>query len=132
MRKYVIAAAVLSLVVAAAAFAADSGAAPKGPNMTFEERQAEVLKHIDTRVSSLQEKRVCVQAAKNHDDLRACKQKHHAEMEKMRGEHHEHGKGGCKECPGDPGKCGCKEDHGKHGKCGCRDEHGGHGHGAHK
>lgn len=113
MKRFVIAAAVLSLVVAAAAFAADSGTAPKGPNMTFEERKAEVLKHIDTRLSSLQEEKTCVQAAKSHDDLRACRQKHHAEMDKMRGEHHEHGNRGCKEGPGDCGKHGCKD-----GPCG--------------
>ena len=70
--------------------------------MTFEERQAEVLKHIDTRLSSLQEEKTCVQAAKSHDDLRACRQKHHAEMDHMRGEYG-------KDC----GKCGCKD-----GPCG--------------
>jgi Spy/CpxP family protein refolding chaperone len=102
MKRFVIAAAVLSLAVAAAAFAADSGTAPKGPNMSFEERKAEVLKHIDTRVTSLQEEKTCVQAAKTQDELRACKQKHHADMDHMRGEH---GKG----C----GKCGCKD-----GPCG--------------
>jgi hypothetical protein len=102
MKRFVIAAAVLSLVVAAAAFAADSGTAPKGPNMSFEERKAEVLKHIDTRLISLQEEKTCVQAAKSQDDLHACKQKHHAEMDHMRGEH---GKD-CGNCGGKDGHCG--------------------------
>lgn len=94
MKRGLIAAAVLSLVVAAAAFAAESGTVPNrqgGQGMTFEERKADVLKHLDTRMSSLQEEKACVQAAKNHDDLRACRQKHHAEMDQMRGMY---GKGG--------------------------------------
>lgn len=123
MKRYVIAAAVLSLVFAAAAFAADSGAPQKGPGLSFEERRGEVLKHIDTRLTSLQAEKVCVEAARNQDDLRACKQKHHAEMDHLRGEH---GTCGCKEGPGGPGHCGGKEDH---AKCGCTGEHAGHGHG---
>ncbi|NTW65633.1 MAG: hypothetical protein HGB21_04860 [Nitrospirae bacterium] len=70
MKRAVIAAAVLSLVVAAAAFAADSEQAPKGQGMGFEERKADILKHLDTRMSSLQAEKACVQAAKNHWDDR--------------------------------------------------------------
>ena len=91
MKRVLIAAAVLSLVVVAPAFAADSGTAPKGQGMSFDERKADILKHLDTRMSDLQEEKACVQAAKNHDDLKACRQKHQAEMDQMRGEH---GQGG--------------------------------------
>jgi len=100
MKRVLIAAAVLSLVVAAAAFAADSGQTPKGQGMSFEEQKADILKHIDTRMSFLQEGKACVQAAKNPDDLRACRQKHRAEMEQMRGEY---GKGGPMGGPGGMG-----------------------------
>jgi hypothetical protein len=100
MKRVLIAAAVLSLVVAAAAFAADSGQAPKGQSMSFEERKADILKHLDTRMSFLQEETACVQAARNHDDLKACRQKHHAEMDQMRGEY---GKGGHMGGPGGMG-----------------------------
>jgi hypothetical protein len=100
MKRVLIAAAVLSLVVAAAAFAADSGPAPKGQGMSFEEQKADILKHIDTRMSSLQEGKACVQAAKNQDDLRACRQKQRAEMDQMRGEY---GKGGHMGGPGGMG-----------------------------
>jgi len=100
MKRVWIAVAVLSLVVAAAAFAADSGTAPQGPGKSFEEQKADILKHIDTRMSSLQEGKACVQAAKNHDDLRVCRQKHRAEMDQMRGEH---GKGGHMGGPGGMG-----------------------------
>jgi hypothetical protein len=100
MKRVLIAAAVLSLVVAAAAFAADSGQAPKGQGMSFEEQKADILKHIDARMSFLQEGKACVQAAKNSDDLKACRQKHRAEMEQMRGEY---GKGGPMGGPGGMG-----------------------------
>jgi hypothetical protein len=72
--------------------------------MSFEEQKADILKHIDTRMSSLQEGKACVQAAKNDEDLRACRQKHRAEMYQMRGEH---GKGGPMGGPmGGPGGMG--------------------------
>jgi hypothetical protein len=100
MRGVLIAAAVLSLVVATAAFAAESGQAPKGQGESFEEWKADILKHLDTRMSSLQEEKTCVQAAKNHDDLRGCRQKHHTEMGRIRGEY---GKGGHRGGPGGMG-----------------------------
>jgi hypothetical protein len=100
MKRIVIAVAVLSLIVAAASFAADSGSAPKGAGMSFDERKAEVLKNLDSRMSFLQEEKACVQTAKNHDDLRACRQKHRVEMDQMRGEY---SKGGHMGGPGGMG-----------------------------
>jgi hypothetical protein len=91
MKRIVIAAAVLFLVGAVSAFAADSGTAPKKQGMSFEERKADIVKSLDTRISFLQEEKACSQAAKNHDELKACREKHHAEMDKMR---EEHGHGG--------------------------------------
>ena len=103
MKRGVIAAAVLSLVVSAAAFAADSGTAPKGQGMSFEERKTDILRHLDTRISFLQGEKSCVQAAKSQDDLKICRDKHRSEMEKMRDEY---GMGGHHGGPGGMGGMG--------------------------
>ena len=62
MKKAIVIAAI-SLALAGSAFAADAG---KPEN--FEQKKAEVLKLLD-------EAKTCVQAAKNHDDFKACKEK---------------------------------------------------------
>jgi hypothetical protein len=86
MKRTLIAAAVLSLAFAVPAFAADSNPPPNPTGQTFEQRQADILKMIDERITSLQEGKTCVQAAKNEDDLKVCRQKHMAEMREKRGE----------------------------------------------
>jgi hypothetical protein len=53
-----------------------------GPN--FEQMKAYHLKKLDERMNSLQQEKACVQAAKNQDDLRACRSKHKAEMKEHR------------------------------------------------
>jgi hypothetical protein len=53
-----------------------------GPN--FEQMKADHLKILDERMNSLQQEKTCVQAAKNKDDLRACRSKHKAEMKEHR------------------------------------------------
>ncbi len=45
----------------------------RGPG--FEERKAEVLKHIDERIARNEQEKACVQAAMSHQDLMACKDK---------------------------------------------------------
>jgi hypothetical protein len=50
----------------------------------FETKKAEVLKHIDQRLSHIQEEKACVQAAASHDALRACKDKFRAEIKQDR------------------------------------------------
>jgi len=81
MKRAVIAATVvLSLVFAVSAFAIE-GTQPLGetaPN--FEQMKADHLKKLTDRITSLQKEKVCVEAAKNQDDLRACRSKHKAEM----------------------------------------------------
>jgi hypothetical protein len=81
MERAVIAAVVaLSLVFAVSAFAIE-GSQPLGdtaPN--FEQMKAGHLKMLDDRITSLQKEKVCVEAATNQDDLRACRSKHKAEM----------------------------------------------------
>ena len=81
MKRTFIAAAVLSLAFAVPVLAANGGQAPN-----FEQKQADLLKNIDARAASLQDDRACVQNAKSNEDLKACKDKQMAEMEKKRGE----------------------------------------------
>ena len=94
MKRAFIAAALLSLAFAVSVFADDSGQPPQGQAPNFEQKQAEILKNIDTRIAGLQDDRVCVKAAKNHDDLKVCRDKQMAEMEKRRAEMAGHAPGG--------------------------------------
>jgi hypothetical protein len=86
MKNALLAAAVLSLALAAPAFAADDKQPPNPSGRTFEQRQAHILKILDERIACLQEGKACVQAAKSDDDLRACRQKHMAEMREKHGD----------------------------------------------
>ena len=38
----------------------------------FEEHKAEMLRHIDEHLAEVQHRKVCVEAARDHDALRAC------------------------------------------------------------
>ena len=75
MKRAVIATLILSLAFALPAFAAESNAPPKGTAPTFEQKKAQILKRFDERSTKLQEEKACVQAAKNDNDLKACKAK---------------------------------------------------------
>jgi len=81
MKKAVIAAvAVLSLILAGLSFAVEGIQPSAGTVPNFEQMKADHLKKLDDRMTSLQKEKVCVEAAKNQDDLRACRSKHKAEM----------------------------------------------------
>jgi hypothetical protein len=56
----------------------------KETSPSFEQMQADHLKILDERINSLQREKTCVQAAKNQDDLKACRSEHKAEMGKHR------------------------------------------------
>lgn len=86
MRRTLIAAAVLSLTFAVPAFALEGGQLPKEQAPNFELKKADILKKIDERIAFMQEEKSCVQAAKSHEDLKACWEKQRQEMEKMRGD----------------------------------------------
>ncbi len=87
MKRVVIAvAAVLSLVFAVPAFAIEGSQPPEETVLNFEQMRDDHLKKLDERMNSLQQEKTCVQAAKNQDDLRACRAKHRAEMKKYRDE----------------------------------------------
>jgi hypothetical protein len=64
----------LSLALPAVATAQDAPRGGKGPKL--EEKKAEILRHIDEKISRNQQERACVQAAKSHDELRACREKY--------------------------------------------------------
>jgi hypothetical protein len=86
MKRAVIAvAAVLSLVFAVPAFAVEGIRPSTGTVPDFEQMKADHLKRLDDRINSLQEEKACAQAAKNQDDLRACRPKYKAEMRKRGG-----------------------------------------------
>lgn len=92
MKRALSAVALLSLVFAVQAFAVDGGNPATSSGKTFEQRQANILKMIDERIASMQEGRTCVQAAKNDEDIKACREKQMAKMKGKRGEmRHEHG-----------------------------------------
>ena len=80
MKRTCLAAAVFTLAFAVPVSAADSGQPQTGQALTFEQRQAEILKIIDARAAGIQTERSCVQAARNFDDLKACRDKAMADM----------------------------------------------------
>jgi hypothetical protein len=92
MKRAFITAAVLSFAFTVPSFASN-GYQQQGQAPDFEQKQAEILKHIDARAERLQEERSCVQAAKSFEDLKTCRDKQMAEMEKRRSEMKEHGPG---------------------------------------
>jgi hypothetical protein len=95
MRRGVIAAStVLSLVFAVPVFAADATQPPKETAPSFEQMKADHLKRLDERLNSLQQEKVCVQAAKNQDELRACRAKHKSDMKMHRDDMKMRGPGG--------------------------------------
>jgi hypothetical protein len=86
MKRAMIAAVIFSLAFAVPILAAEGGPPPSAPGKTFEQRQADMLKFADERIATLQEGKNCVKAAKNDDDLTACREKFMAEMKKKRAE----------------------------------------------
>jgi hypothetical protein len=98
-RAVIVAALVVSLVFAVSAFAIE-GSQPLGetaPN--FEQMKADHLKKLDDRMTSIQKEKVCVGAAMNQDDLRACRSTHKAEM---KGHGDQMGRRGGHGAPGGP------------------------------
>ena len=74
----------ITLFIAVPAFAADNAPQPKGPGPNFEQHRADILKRIDARIARNQEEKSCVQAAKNHDDIKACRDKFKEEVIEQR------------------------------------------------
>ena len=84
MKRTVIAAAVLALAFAVPVFATEGGQPSNGSRPNFEQGKAEILNKLNNQVASLQQAKTCIQAAKNHDDIKACREKHMAAMNGLR------------------------------------------------
>jgi len=85
MKRILVAAIFLSLVAIVPVFGADSGQPENANGQTFEQRQSHIMRMIDERIASLREAKTCIQAARNDDELRACKEKFMAELREQRG-----------------------------------------------
>ena len=66
------------LLTATAAFSADQP--PQGQGQNFDQIKSNVVSRINARVALNQEELSCVQAAKNHADLKACRDKFRQEQ----------------------------------------------------
>jgi len=75
---------VFAMFLAVPAFAVDNSSLPKGPGPNFEQNRTDILKRIDARIARNQEEKSCVQAAKNHDDIKACRDKFKEELKEQR------------------------------------------------
>jgi hypothetical protein len=72
-REVITAVAVLSLVFAFPVFAVEGNQPPADTTPNFEQMKADHLRRLDAKINSLQQEKACAQAAKNQDDLRACR-----------------------------------------------------------
>lgn len=99
MKRTVMAAVVLLLAFATPVIAVEGDQPPKGPGQNFEQRKADILKRLDARIASAQEARACVQEAKNHEEIKACREKHKAEMQQFREENRKQGGPGRQQKP---------------------------------
>ena len=83
MKKAMVTAAVF-ILFATAAVAADNTQQPMVQGHNFEQHRADILKRIDERIVRNREEKSCVQAAKNHEDIKACQDKFKAEVREQR------------------------------------------------
>ena len=63
-------------ICAIQAGAADSNSNRQGAGKNIEQKKAEILQHIQERITNSQAEIVCVKAARSHDELRACNEKY--------------------------------------------------------
>ncbi len=72
------------LSISVLSLTASAGEGGKKPSL--DERKAKVSSHIDRRISSLNDFKSCVNKASEGEQIKACREKHQAEMKKMRAE----------------------------------------------
>jgi hypothetical protein len=65
-------------------YAVDTPPASAKPGPNFEQHKADVIKKIDAVIAYRQEEKACVQAAKTHAELKACRDKFKAELQEMK------------------------------------------------
>ncbi len=85
-----------SIITLALLFAASSAFAVeptpgegKGAGPNFEKRKAEIISRINVRIARNQDELSCVQAAKDHADLKECRKKMKREMKEQHRKNHE-------------------------------------------
>ena len=81
MKQTIIVAALLMAV--STAFAADTPT--QGPGQNIDNVKSDVIARINARIARNQVELSCVQSAKNHADLKACREKFMEEMREQRG-----------------------------------------------
>ena len=81
MKRTMMAVAV-SILFAVPVFAADAPQ-QKMPGANFEQHKTDILNRIDQRIARNQEEKACVQAAKNHADIKACRDKFKEEVQEQ-------------------------------------------------
>jgi hypothetical protein len=69
---------------AATANAAEGEKPAPGADPNFKQRKARLLEMFDARIASIEEAKSCVEKATNRDGVKACMEKHNAEMRKRR------------------------------------------------
>ncbi len=74
--KTAIIAVALATICSVPAIAADTTTGGKGQGMTVEQKKAEILQHIQERITNSQAEMTCVKAATSHDQLMACREKY--------------------------------------------------------
>ena len=74
--KTAVIAAVLAAICSIPVFAADTPSGQKGQGMTVEQKKAEILQHIQERITNSQAEITCVKAATSHDQLMTCREKY--------------------------------------------------------
>ena len=79
-RTLIAVAASLSLIFASITFAVEDIQPSASTAPDFEKMKADYLKRLETRMSSLQQEKTCIEAAKNQADLKTCRQKNRASM----------------------------------------------------
>lgn len=85
MKKMIISSAVLfTFLSAAGSFGADTPTPSNAPDQNFDQKKAGIIKHIDKRIQSLQKEKACIESAKNHEDVKACREKFKEEMEEAK------------------------------------------------
>jgi hypothetical protein len=75
MKRYMLLAAItLALTIPSVAWCQSGapGGGQAGDGQQFQQRKAEILKHISDRLAEIQQRQSCVEAANNHEALRAC------------------------------------------------------------
>ncbi len=74
MKKLIITALIIGATALSAVAANNNGRKMAGDNLA--EKKAEIVQHIELRISNSQAEKSCVQSAASHEELRSCREKY--------------------------------------------------------